>query len=167
METLVRRLGRIFSLKDQDKEQPTSPPQRFLRRMDRLEQTLSVWMEEKGWRVPVRTVSEAAQRLGTDTGTLYAYFQERVGMDFRTWRTRLRLEDASRCSRKTRCWPRPMQPVSAASPTGPTSPGSFSPIRDRRPPSGREIPGQARNDGKVEKSYYLCMIKPNRLCLRT
>ena len=94
METLVRRLGRIFPLKDQDKEQPTSPPQRFLRRMDRLEQTLSVWMEEKGWRVPVRTVSEAAQRLGTDTGTLYAYFQERVGMDFRTWRTRLRLEDA-------------------------------------------------------------------------
>ena len=92
METLVRRLGRIFSLTNKDK--PASLPLRFVQRMDRLEQTLSAWVETKGWRVPVRTVGEAAQRLGTDTGTLYAYFQERVGMDFRTWRTRLRLEDA-------------------------------------------------------------------------
>jgi AraC-like DNA-binding protein len=34
--------------------------------------------------------------LGTDTGTPYAYFRERIGLDFRTWRTRLRLEDAKR-----------------------------------------------------------------------
>ena len=45
---------------------------------------------------PVRTVGEAAERLGTDTGTLYAYFRDRIGLDFRTWRTRLRLEDAKR-----------------------------------------------------------------------
>ncbi len=91
METLVRRLGRILSLKKSD--EPPIPLHRASR-MGRLERTLSVWMDEKGWRIPVRTFSEAAQRLGTDTGTLYAYFQERMGMDFRTWRTRLRLEDA-------------------------------------------------------------------------
>ena len=64
--------------------------------MERLEKALDAWQARKGWREPVRTVGEAAERLGTDTGTLYAYFRERMGMDFRTWRTRLRLEDAKR-----------------------------------------------------------------------
>ena len=94
METLVRRLGRIISLKknrNRNNPSPWNP-----RRMDRLERTLSAWLEDKGWRVPVRTLGEAAERLGTDTGTLHAYFKERMGLDFRTWRTRLRLEDAKR-----------------------------------------------------------------------
>ena len=94
METLVRRLGRIFSLTK--KTDDRTPSQRILRRMDALERTLSVWLENKGWRIPVRTVGEAAEQLNTDTGILYAYFRDRVGMDFRTWRTRLRLEDAKR-----------------------------------------------------------------------
>ena len=94
METLVRRLGRIFSLTKKNKG--NTPSQRTLRRMDALERTLSAWLENKGWRVTVRTVGEAAERLDTDTGILHAYFRERVGMDFRTWRTRLRLEDAKR-----------------------------------------------------------------------
>ena len=94
METLVRRLGRIFSLTK--KTDGRTPSQRLLRRMDALERTLSAWLEDKGWRVPVRTVGEAAERLKTDTGTLHAYFRDRVGMDFRTWRNRLRLEDAKR-----------------------------------------------------------------------
>ena len=64
--------------------------------MERLEKALVAWQARKGWREPVRTVGEAAERLGTDTGTLYAYFRERIGLDFRTWRTRLRLEDAKR-----------------------------------------------------------------------
>lgn len=92
MENLVRRLGRIFTLTKQNTG-PTPTPL-TLRRMDRLERTLSAWKKDKGWRVPVRTVGEAAERLGTDTGILHAYFRERVGLDFRTWRNRLRLEDA-------------------------------------------------------------------------
>ena len=83
METLVRRIRRILTLKSNNEQL-------------RLEQALSAWLENKGWREPVRTVGEAAERLGTDTGRLHRYFQERVGMDFRTWRTRLRLEDAKR-----------------------------------------------------------------------
>ena len=94
METLVRRLGRIISLTKNSKRK--TPSLRNSRRMDRLERTLSAWLEDKGWRVPVRTLGEAAERLGTDTGTLHAYFKERMGLDFRTWRTRLRLEDAKR-----------------------------------------------------------------------
>ena len=92
METLVRRLGRIFTLKTENGRRSPSPWTR--RKMDRLERTLSEWLENKGWRTPVRTLSEAAERLGTDTGLLHLYFEQRIGMDFRTWRNRLRLEDA-------------------------------------------------------------------------
>ena len=68
--------------------------------MERLESSLSRWLKDKGWRTPVRTVGEAAEQLGTDSKTLYYYFERRVGMDFRTWRTRLRLEDAMRLLRE-------------------------------------------------------------------
>lgn len=64
--------------------------------MERLEKALQAWQARQGWREPVRTVGEAAELLGTDTGTLHAYFRDRIGLDFRTWRTRLRLEDAKR-----------------------------------------------------------------------
>lgn len=62
--------------------------------MDRLERKLSEWTGNKRWRDPLRTLGDVAQQLDTDTVVLYHYFEERVGIDFRTWRTRLRLEDA-------------------------------------------------------------------------
>lgn len=97
MESLVRRLGRIFSWKKNKSVTVVSQAcQPSSWRMERLEKALEAWQVRKGWREPVRTVGEAAERLGTDTGTLHAYFRERVGLDFRTWRTRLRLEDAQR-----------------------------------------------------------------------
>ena len=97
METLVGRLRRIFSWKKKDKKTVVRQAYRPSSwRMDRLEKALDAWQARQGWREPVRTLGEAAERLGTDTGTLYAYFRERVGLDFRTWRTRLRLEDAKR-----------------------------------------------------------------------
>ena len=98
MENLVRRLGRMFSR--QSKQMEPEVPQQTLQRMDRLEKSLARWVADKGWRAPVRTVGEAAERLGTDPKTLYHYFERRVGLDFRTWRTRLRLEDAMRLLRE-------------------------------------------------------------------
>lgn len=98
MENLVRRLGRMFSHQSVQVERKL--PEQTLRRMERLESSLSRWLKDKGWRTPVRTVGEAAERLGTDSKTLYYYFERRVGMDFRTWRTRLRLEDAMRLLRE-------------------------------------------------------------------
>ena len=98
MENLVRRLGRMFSQSSRQKEPEI--PERTLRRMEQLEKNLTGWLRDKGWRVPVRTVGEAAERLGTDSETLYGYFERRIGLDFRTWRTRLRLEDAMRLLRE-------------------------------------------------------------------
>ena len=95
METLVGRLRRIFSrTKNNDKTVVRQAHRPSAWRMERLEKALDAWQARQGWREPVRTVGEAAERLGTDTGTLYAYFRDRIGLDFRTWRTRLRLEDA-------------------------------------------------------------------------
>ena len=104
METLVGRLRRIFSRTKNNEltvVRQAHRPSRQARlpsswRMERLEKALEAWQARQGWREPVRTVGEAAERLGTDTGTLYAYFRDRIGLDFRTWRTRLRLEDAKR-----------------------------------------------------------------------
>ncbi len=98
MENLVRRLGRMFS--QSSKQMEPEIPERTLRKMERLEKSLNAWLRDKGWRVPVRTVGEAAERLGTDPETLYYYFERRIGLDFRTWRTRLRLEDAMRLLRE-------------------------------------------------------------------
>ena len=98
MENLVRRLGRMFS--QSSKLTETEISERTLRRMDRLEKSLAGWLRDKGWRVPVRTVGEAAERLGTNPKTLSLYFEQRVGLDFRTWRTRLRREDAMRLLRE-------------------------------------------------------------------
>ena len=87
-------IRRVLTSKTKDEQE--SPSTRTLLQMERLDRTLAGWLKDKGWRVPVRTLGEAAERLGTDTGLLHRYFKERVGMDFRTWRTRLRLEDAKR-----------------------------------------------------------------------
>ena len=91
MENLVRRLGRIFF---PEKTIERSMTERNRRRMDRLEGKLAEWTRNKGWRVPLRTMGDVAQQLDTDTAVLFHFFEERMGMDFRTWRTRLRLEDA-------------------------------------------------------------------------
>lgn len=97
MENLVRRLGRIF-IKDKEKPAvtPSEPVVCFKQRIAALEAALPRWVEQGGWRNPSRTLSEAAAELGTDTFTLHHYFQERMGLDFRTWRTQLRMEEAVR-----------------------------------------------------------------------
>jgi AraC-like DNA-binding protein len=124
METLVRRLRRILSSK---KLKGMTVVRKALRPsssdgMQRLQKALTAYVENQGWREPVRTVGEAAERLGTDTHTLHRYFQERVGVDFRTWRTRLRLEDAKRLLSETPA----LQPAVAARLCGFSNRSNFS-----------------------------------------
>lgn len=59
----------------------------------RLEKLIARWVEGKGYRMPDRTIEDAARRIGTDSATLYRYYLSR-GEDFRTFRSHLRLEDA-------------------------------------------------------------------------
>ena len=124
METLVRRLGRILSSKKQRGKTAVRKARRpsSTDGMQRLEKALAAYVENRGWREPLRTVGEAAERLGTDTRTLHRYFQERVGVDFRTWRTRLRLEDAKRLLSETPA----LQPAVAARLCGFSNRSNFS-----------------------------------------
>ena len=58
-----------------------------------LESRLQAWVRNKGYRLPQRTLMEAAESIGTSYPLLYRYFSA-DGRDFRTWRTALRIEDA-------------------------------------------------------------------------
>ena len=96
MENLVRRFRRVFNPGLKKEPTPSEPAECLTERMVRLGNTLPRWMEERGWRLPRRTISEAAADLQTDTVTLHHYFRQHMHQDFRTWRNQLRLEDACR-----------------------------------------------------------------------
>lgn len=121
--------------------------------MERLEAALDKYLADKGWRVPVRTVGEAAERLGTDTGTLHTYFQERIGLDFRTWRTRLRLEDAKRMLAENPG----MQPAEAARRSGFSNRSNFSrqflAYTGRTPAEWQKKAGASRDGPAWENDY--------------
>lgn len=52
------------------------------------------WVQGKGYRMPDSTIEDCAQRMGCHSVQLHRYCINQLGMDFRTWRTQLRMEDA-------------------------------------------------------------------------
>ena len=61
---------------------------------NRLERSLERWVEAKRYREYDKTRDEIASELRTSKEILHMYFATRVGADFRTWRTNLRIEEA-------------------------------------------------------------------------
>jgi len=59
-----------------------------------LEAELKAWVKEKRYREYDRSREETAEQLNTTKELLQLYFSVRQGVDFRTWRTNLRIEDA-------------------------------------------------------------------------
>ena len=55
---------------------------------------LDEWVRQKRYREYDKSREEVAHELGTTREMLQLYFSEKVGEDFRTWRTRLRINDA-------------------------------------------------------------------------
>jgi len=64
------------------------------RQLARLEKSLEQWVADKRYREYDKSRQEIATELKTTTDMLLLYFNIKVGEDFRTWRTRLRIEDA-------------------------------------------------------------------------
>ena len=54
------------------------------------------WVRTKGYRLPHRTLQEAAENIGTNSVKLHRYCINTLGMDFRAWRTSLRIADAKK-----------------------------------------------------------------------
>lgn len=61
--------------------------------LQQLDAAISRWVEEGKYREYDKTREEIAEELKTNKELLQIYFADK-GMDFRTWRTKLRIEDA-------------------------------------------------------------------------
>ena len=62
----------------------------------RLERSLEAWVQEKRFREYDKSREEIARELNTSKEVLHQYFTLRKGVDFKTWRTELRIEEAKR-----------------------------------------------------------------------
>ena len=60
----------------------------------KISKALEKWVEEKRYRKYDKSREEIAAELDTSKELLHHYFMTRVGLDFKTWRTQLRIEDA-------------------------------------------------------------------------
>lgn len=62
----------------------------------KLEAALEQWVSQKRYREYDKSREEIARELNTTKEILHHYFVSRKGMDFKTWRTELRIEEAKR-----------------------------------------------------------------------
>lgn len=62
----------------------------------KLDERLAEWVSRKCFCEYDKSRDEIARELGTTKEVLHAYFSTRIGVDFRTWRTELRLEEAKK-----------------------------------------------------------------------
>lgn len=63
---------------------------------ERLETALLKWIADKSYLESDIPTARIAESLGTDIFTFRDYFRDKKGEDFRTWRQRLRIEEACR-----------------------------------------------------------------------
>ena len=73
-----------------------SMPENIEASFNRLERSLDRWVKEKRFREYDKTRDDIARELRTTKDILHLYFATRMGVDFRTWRTGLRIEEAKR-----------------------------------------------------------------------
>ncbi len=62
----------------------------------RLERNLDKWIKQKKFSEYDKSREDVAKELNTSKEILHLYFTTRKGMDFKTWRTELRVEEAKR-----------------------------------------------------------------------
>lgn len=62
----------------------------------RLERALEKWVEEKKYREYDKSRDEIAKELKTSKEMLHLYFADVLGVDFKTWRTNHRIDEAKR-----------------------------------------------------------------------
>lgn len=62
----------------------------------KLDKALEKWVEQKSYCEYAKSREETARELNTTKEVLHHYFLVRKGIDFKTWRTQLRIEEAKR-----------------------------------------------------------------------
>ena len=66
------------------------------REFHKLDKALAEWVEQKQYCEYAKSREETARELNTTKEMLYHYFQVKKGIDFKTWRTQLRIEEAKK-----------------------------------------------------------------------
>ena len=101
-KNLKHKISEVQRMISKDKEPVVeetvdlSLPGHTLSEAVRLEKALERWVAEKKFREFDKTRDEIAAELHTSKEFLQLYFTTKIGLDFRTWRTQLRVEEAKK-----------------------------------------------------------------------
>ena len=91
---IMERIQRRKMMKKGSKETQHLDSQLTEQEMGRIEHALEKWVKEKRYREYDKTREQIAKELNTTKEMLHLFFFTRMGVDFKTWRTRLRIEEA-------------------------------------------------------------------------
>ena len=92
----ISQANRSSRKKKPARKKKAGPAQETGNEFTEIRKALAIWVERKKYREYDKTRDEIAAELGTIWELLNLYFSQEIGMDFRTWRTGLRIEDAKR-----------------------------------------------------------------------
>ena len=100
-QDLMRRIDenrrkKLASRRKSDQNDEVSLPEYTASEFAKLQKSLERWVKDKKYKEYDRTRDEIALELHTSKEILHLYFTTKIGVDFRTWRTNLRVEEAKR-----------------------------------------------------------------------
>lgn len=95
-QEIMERIERRKRQKRGSKEPVQTDSELTEQEMLRIERSLDRWVKEKRFREYDKTREQIAKELKTSKEMLHLYFSVRVGEDFKTWRTRMRIEESKR-----------------------------------------------------------------------
>ena len=89
--------GSVFPVRTGNRRKKEKHPEPRLsidKEFDKLDKAVEEWVARKMFCEYDKTRDQVAAELGTTREVLNLYFSARIGVDFRTWRTNLRIEEA-------------------------------------------------------------------------
>ena len=93
-QEIMERIERRKRMKKGAKEAQPLDSQVTEQELNRIEHALDKWVKEKRYREYDKTREQIARELNTSKEMLHMFFVTRMSVDFKTWRTRLRIEEA-------------------------------------------------------------------------
>ena len=93
-QEIMERIERRKRMKKGGKEAQPLDSQITEQELNRIEHALDKWVKEKRYREYDKTREQIAKELNTSKEMLHLFFVTRMSVDFKTWRTRLRIEEA-------------------------------------------------------------------------
>lgn len=93
-QEILERIERRKRMKNGAKDSQPLDSQLTEQELNRIQRSLDKWVKEKRFREYDKTREQIAKELKTSKEMLHLFFVTRMSVDFKTWRTRLRIEEA-------------------------------------------------------------------------